>query len=168
MSSHSTPTRTLPPKPSLAQLRKQAKDLLKSYPRRHRCSRRRSRALRLEADPARCACDMSGVTPLHLAARRHNPARWAGFSTGARSSMHATLTAKHRSTLRLSPPAGRPRGTTAFSISWKRARRSGAVLRDGPPVAPKGGGTHALRRRGPRRPRGRVTAASRRPARVRD
>ena len=31
MSSHSTPTRTLPPKPRLAQLRKQAKDLLKSY-----------------------------------------------------------------------------------------------------------------------------------------
>ena len=31
MSSHSAPTRTLPPKPSLAQLRKQAKELLKSY-----------------------------------------------------------------------------------------------------------------------------------------
>jgi ankyrin repeat protein len=31
MSSHSAPTRILPPKPSLAQLRKQAKELLKSY-----------------------------------------------------------------------------------------------------------------------------------------
>jgi len=31
MSSHSAPTRTLPPKPNLVQLRKQAKDLLKSY-----------------------------------------------------------------------------------------------------------------------------------------
>src|SRR5262249_50915248 len=31
MSSHSAPTRTLPNKPSLAQLRKQAKELLKSY-----------------------------------------------------------------------------------------------------------------------------------------
>ena len=31
MSSHSAPTRTLPHKPSLAQLRKQAKELLKSY-----------------------------------------------------------------------------------------------------------------------------------------
>ena len=31
MSSHSAPTRTLPKKPSLAQLRKQAKELLKSY-----------------------------------------------------------------------------------------------------------------------------------------
>ena len=31
MSSHSAPTRTLPDKPSLAQLRKQAKELLKSY-----------------------------------------------------------------------------------------------------------------------------------------
>jgi hypothetical protein len=31
MSSQSAPTRTLPPKPSLAQLRKQAKELLKSY-----------------------------------------------------------------------------------------------------------------------------------------
>jgi hypothetical protein len=31
MSSHSAPTRTLPKKPSLAQLRKQAKGLLKSY-----------------------------------------------------------------------------------------------------------------------------------------
>ena len=31
MSSHSAPTRTLPHKPSLAQLRKQAKEFLKSY-----------------------------------------------------------------------------------------------------------------------------------------
>ncbi len=31
MSSHSAPTRTLPHKPSLAQLRKQAKELLHSY-----------------------------------------------------------------------------------------------------------------------------------------
>ena len=31
MSSHPAPTRTLPSKPSLAQLRKQSKDLLKSY-----------------------------------------------------------------------------------------------------------------------------------------
>jgi hypothetical protein len=31
MSSHSAPTRTLPPKPSLAQLRKQTKELLNSY-----------------------------------------------------------------------------------------------------------------------------------------
>src|SRR5579863_5328395 len=31
MSSHSAPSRTLPPKPSLAQLRKQAKELLNSY-----------------------------------------------------------------------------------------------------------------------------------------
>jgi ankyrin repeat protein len=31
VSSHSAPTRTLPPKPSLAQLRKQAKELLKAY-----------------------------------------------------------------------------------------------------------------------------------------
>src|SRR5262249_58838658 len=31
MSSPSAPTRTLPPKPSLAQLRKQAKELLKAY-----------------------------------------------------------------------------------------------------------------------------------------
>lgn len=32
MSSYSAPTRALPDKPSLAQLRKQAKELLKSYP----------------------------------------------------------------------------------------------------------------------------------------
>jgi hypothetical protein len=31
MASHSAPTRTLPHKPSLAQLRKQAQDLLNSY-----------------------------------------------------------------------------------------------------------------------------------------
>ncbi len=54
MSAHSAPTRTLPNKPSLAQLRKQAKELLKSYLARG--------ADRLEADAEPWATPVAWAT----------------------------------------------------------------------------------------------------------
>jgi ankyrin repeat protein len=55
MSSHSAPTRTLPDKPSLAQLRKQAKELLKSYRAGNDAAVAEVERFERKADPAKFA-----------------------------------------------------------------------------------------------------------------
>ena len=95
MSSQPAPTRTLPPQPSLAQLRKQA-NIERDEENRHARTNREAASPRtafdalrqaiangsaaeaialMEADPVLVgACDVERITPLHLAAFRHDPA----------------------------------------------------------------------------------------------